>query len=89
MSAAATSLPGKTLGCWLPVTAFVTLGLEHSIANMFFVTLGVAMGAPVTFGDFLIKNLLPVTLGNTLAGVLFMAVAYGFVYGSLGKPKAA
>lgn len=89
MAAAATTLPGKTMGCWLPVTAFVTMGLEHSVANMFFVTMGIALGAKVTFGQFLMTNLLPVTLGNTLAGVLCMATAYALCYGGLGKPAPA
>ncbi len=34
MAAAATSLPGKMLAAYLPVMAFITLGLEHSVANM-------------------------------------------------------
>ncbi len=43
----------------------------------------------MSWGAFFTSNLLPVTLGNTLAGVLCMAGAYGIVYGTAGKPKAA
>lgn len=89
MSTSASSLPGKVMGIWPPIFTFVTIGLEHSVANMFFLTLGIWCGAPVSLGDFLFKNLLPVTIGNTIAGVVFMAVAYGYVFGALGKPKAA
>ena len=57
---------------------------------MFFVSLGIATGAPVTWGAFLLNNLLPVTLGNTLAGALCMGASYALLFGSLGsKPKAA
>ncbi|KAG2489126.1 hypothetical protein HYH03_012352 [Edaphochlamys debaryana] len=88
MAAAATSLPGKMLAAYLPVMAFITLGLEHSVANMFFCSLGIAQGAPVAFTDFLTRNLLPVTLGNTLAGVLCMAAAYCLCYGTAKAQEA-
>ncbi|KAK9840646.1 hypothetical protein WJX81_006750 [Elliptochloris bilobata] len=40
---AASSLPGKFLGAWLPVSAFVALGLEHSIANMWMIPMGMPL----------------------------------------------
>jgi len=89
MASAATTLPGKTIGAWVPVTAFVIAGCEHSVANMCFISMGMALGAKVTVGEFLLNNLLPVTLGNTLAGVLFMATAYSLAYGALGAKQAA
>jgi formate/nitrite transporter len=85
----ATSFPGKFLSCLLPISAFVALGLEHSIANMFIIPLGIMLGAPISFSDFLMNNLIPVTLGNTIAGVLFVGVAFCYAYGKLGKGKAA
>lgn len=39
-SSAAKSLPGKLLGLWPPIAAFVAMGLEHSIANQFFIPMG-------------------------------------------------
>ncbi|KXZ54552.1 hypothetical protein GPECTOR_4g617 [Gonium pectorale] len=80
-----TSLPGRILGLWPPIAAFVAIGLEHSVANMFVIPLGIALGAPVTHTQAWINNILPVTLGNTIAGVVFMAFAYSIAYGSLGK----
>ena len=41
-----------------------SVGLEHSVANMFLIPLGILRGAGVSVSDFLLKNLLPVTLGN-------------------------
>lgn len=89
MAGAASSLPGKAIAAFLPVCAFITMGLEHSVANMFFVALGMAQGAPVSWSSFLANNLLPVTLGNTLAGVAAMATMYSLSFGALGKPKPA
>lgn len=86
-AAAASSLPGKLMGLWPPITTFVTIGLEHSVANMFFIPCGIAMGAKVSISDFIFNNLIPVTLGNTVGAFLFVATAYSWVYGSLGKPK--
>ncbi len=43
-------------------------------------------GVPgVTWSAFLLNNLLPVTLGNIVAGALCMATTYSLAYGSLGK----
>lgn len=81
-----------------PITAFVAAGFEHSIANMYFVPVGLlikdfapqtfwaAIGksaadyASLTWGGFLINNLLPVTLGNIIGGALLVGAVYWFVY---------
>jgi formate/nitrite transporter len=86
---AASSLPGKVLGIWPPISAFVAIGLEHSVANMFLIPLGIALGAELTFGQFITQNLIPVTLGNIVGGLVFMGTASGYFYGSLGKKKEA
>jgi formate/nitrite transporter FocA (FNT family) len=78
----ATTIPGKVLGLWPPIAAFVTIGLEHSVANFFFIPLGMALGANVSWTDFVVKNALPVTLGNFLAATL-MALSYGTVFGRI------
>ena len=46
--------------------------------------MGMVLGAPVTVSDFLLRNLLPVTLGNVVGGALCMATAYSLCYGRLG-----
>lgn len=72
--------PGSRMfGSWLPVFAFVVFGFEHSIANMFFIPLGIFEGAAVTWGDFVVKNLVPVTLGNILGGVIFVGLTYYYI----------
>jgi len=86
---AASSLPGKVLGIWPPISAFVAIGLEHSVANMFLIPLGIALGAELTFGQFLTQNLIPVTLGNIVGGLVFMGTSSSFFFGALGKKKEA
>ena len=62
---------------YLPIFMFVVLGLEHSIANMSYITTGLLLKNSVegsfealTVGNFLLKNLLPVTVGNMIGGCL-------------------
>jgi len=66
------NLVEKALGCFLPVMAFVALGYEHCIANMFFIPLGMMEGADVTVWQFLTGNLVPATLGNIVGGALLV-----------------
>ena len=82
---AANTLGGKFVGVWLPISAFVAMGLEHCVANMFMIPCGMSLGANVTTYEFLVNNLIPVTLGNTVAGATFVGTAYSLAYGSLGK----
>jgi len=89
MASMAKDLPGKIVAIWFPISAFIALGLEHSVANMFIVPLGILSGAAVTWKAFLLKNLLPVTLGNIVGGAALVAGAYSFAYGKLGKPVPA
>lgn len=71
---------GKWIGVWFPIMTFVAIGFEHSVANMFFIPMGMMLGANVTVGEFLWYNLVPVTLGNIITGAIFVAGAYWFVF---------
>lgn len=63
-----------------PITTFVALGYEHSIANMYFLAAGIFQGGSgVTWGNALLQNLLPVTLGNIVGGSVFVGVLYSFL----------
>lgn len=81
-----------------PISAFVAAGFEHSIANTYFIPIGlfIKAGAPepfwssvgkrsadypeLTWEHFLIDNLLSVTLGNIIGGVVLVGIVYWFVY---------
>ena len=70
---------GKILAILWPISAFVLLGLEHSVANMFFLPLGALAGAEVPLGGAL-ANLVWVTLGNIIGGAGGVAMAYRYAY---------
>jgi len=71
---------GMILSIVWPVSAFVAIGLEHSIANLYLIPAGMAAGADVTTGA-LIGNLVPVVLGNVVGGAGGVALAYRMAYG--------
>ncbi|MEN6298936.1 MAG: formate/nitrite transporter family protein, partial [Anaerolineaceae bacterium] len=105
---------GKVFGIFFPIMAFVASGFEHSVANMFFIPMGILCShipgivdfaaqasvvagstpdvaataiaayksslAPLTWSGFLIKNLVPVTLGNIVGGAIFVAGIYWYSY---------
>src|SRR5690554_4364821 len=71
---------GKCIGIWIPVMMFVTMGYEHSIANMFFIPAAIYTGADITWHDFLITNLVPSTLGNIVGGMLLVGCVYYYLF---------
>ncbi|NJN96829.1 MAG: formate transporter FocA [Anaerolineales bacterium] len=94
----ARSTTDKILSIIFPITAFVAAGFEHSVANMYFIPIGllVKAGAPahfwetigktaadypnLTWSNFFIANLLPVTIGNIIGGAVMVGLVYWFVY---------
>lgn len=105
MSFSAMDVISKYICCLIPISGFVTMGFEHSIANMYFIALGMfikggdaatvelAAVAPdklaaLTMGGYW-GNIIPVTIGNMVGGILFVAVLYYMVFsGALDEPKA-
>jgi formate/nitrite transporter len=94
MSFSARSTIDKIAVILFPIAAFVTAGFEHSVANMYFVPVGLLMKSldpafaigtgidltRLTWLDFLVHNLVPVTLGNIIGGSVLVAVVYWFVF---------
>lgn len=88
----------KILAIIFPITAFVAAGFEHSVANMYFIPMGLfikaganaqfwasigktpADYAQLTWGNFFLANLLPVTIGNIIGGALMVGLGYWFIY---------
>lgn len=86
VSHGAQSVSDKLFSALLPVTAFVATGLEHCVANMFFLpyalmlqATGAASGTVDAAG--VLSNLSAATLGNLVGGVVLVGLAYWFVYG--------
>ncbi len=95
LSVASKNITGKILGIYFPIMAFVALGFEHSIANMFFIPMGLVLRnntnlvevagltgelSNFTLQRFFINNLIPVTLGNIVGGSLCVAIVYWLIY---------
>ena len=70
---------GKILAILFPITAFVALGFEHSIANMYLIPIGQVAGGGLDLEAFL-NNLVPVTIGNVIGGGVFVAAVYYLIY---------
>ncbi|MGH3135828.1 MAG: formate/nitrite transporter family protein, partial [Gaiellaceae bacterium] len=85
----------KVLAIIPPIAAFVAAGFEHSVANMYFISIGLLIKtddafvasidpAPdlsgLTWGSFFADNLLPVTIGNIVGGAVMVGAVYWFVY---------
>lgn len=88
----------KILSILFPIAAFVAAGFEHSVANMYFIPIGLlikATAAPefwtaigktaadyanLTWANFFIANLLPVTIGNIIGGAVMVGLVYWFIY---------
>ena len=85
MAGASNDLAGKMVGCWFPISTFVAIGLEHSIANLFIMPCALLAGASLTLGDVIFKNLIPVIIGNGIAGALVVAGSYSYQFGELGS----
>ena len=90
------STTDKILAIVFPITAFVAAGFEHCVANMYLIPVGIfiksdaafwaskgvdlAAYSKLTWSNFLITNLIPVTLGNIIGGGLFVGGIYWMIY---------
>ena len=80
LSYAARSVSGKVLAVVFPVTAFVALGFEHSIANMYLLPAGMLAASGSIDLIAIARNLVPVTAGNIVGGGLLVAAVYWVIY---------
>ena len=96
LSLGAHTTTDKILAILFPISAFVAAGFEHSIANMYFIPIGLLVKmdaaflttigksatdyASLTWTNFLCVNLLPVTIGNIIGGVGLVGLVYWFIY---------
>lgn len=93
MTFSARTTAGKILAIIPPISAFVAAGFEHSVANMYFIPVGLFIKAfnpefaaqagefaNLSWANFFVKNLLPVTIGNIIGGAIFIGAVYWFIY---------
>ena len=80
LTMAARDVTGKVLVILFPITAFVALGFEHSVANMYFLPIGWLLGADGVTPATIAYNLLFVTAGNSIGGGVLVALVYWLIY---------
>jgi formate/nitrite transporter len=92
MALASRQVIGKIFAIFFPIMGFVAIGFEHCVANMYFIPTGIFLNhwagiAPagldmnsLTWTAFVINNLIPVTIGNTIGGVVFVGLGYWGAY---------
>ena len=79
MATSAQDIISKIFACWFPIMLFVLCGFEHSVANMYFIPMGMILGAKVTMAQ-LIKNLVFVSIGNIIGGAIIIPFLYRWAY---------
>ena len=90
LSLAGRSVVDKAVAIVLPISAFVAAGFEHSVANMYFIPLGIFLRETVDAAQIAgiealdwhgyVRNLIPVTLGNIAGGSGLVALVYYVIY---------
>lgn len=85
ISMSSKSAAGKILAVYMPIFAFVVCGFEHSVANMYYFSAALFSASKhgitgYNVGTAIVNNLIPVTLGNVVGGVVFVAIPYWLVY---------
>ena len=80
----AEEVAGKILALWFPVAAFVMMGFEHVVANMFFIPMGMMLGADVSVGR-MFAALFIATMGNAIGGGIFVGAIYWYVFDSMAS----
>ena len=85
MGLCSTSVIGRIAAAWMPILVFFAQGFEHTVVNMFIIPAGMLMGAKVSIADWVVWNLIPVTLGNLVGGFAFVALALFVTF----APKSA
>jgi len=80
MALAADDIAGKVLAIFFPIMAFVAMGFDHVVANMFFLPAAIFANVPeLTWGDAL-HNWVFAFLGNLVGAAIFVALSYWYLY---------
>ena len=88
MALAAEDVAGKVLAIFFPIMAFVAMGFDHVIANMFFLPAAIFAGLDITWWD-AVHNWIFAFLGNLVGAAVFVAGAYWFLYVKDDEPAEA
>jgi formate transporter len=78
---------GYITGIWFPTMAFVAIGFQHVVANMFLIPAAIFAGH-ATWAQYA-ANFVPVFLGNAVGGALFVAGVYHLAYQKAKLPAVS
>ena len=78
-----TSVPGKVIAMWMPITVFFFMTFEHSVVNMFLFPSALIMGGNFSIMDYLIWNEIPTLAGNIVGGIAFTGL---MLYSTHARP---
>jgi formate/nitrite transporter len=81
LSYASKDVAGKILGMWFPIMAFVAIGFQHVVANMFIIPAAIFADA-LSWTQF-VENFVAVFLGNAVGGAIFVGLAYYVSYSNV------
>jgi formate/nitrite transporter len=77
---AAEDIAGKILAIFFPIMAFVALGFDHVVANMFFLPAAIFAGVEDITWWTAIHNWIFAFLGNLIGAIIFVSGAYYYLY---------
>lgn len=80
LAISAEDIGGKILGIFFPITAFVAMGFDHVVANMFFLPAAIFAHVPGLTWAHTLNNIFFALIGNIVGAVLFVALAYWYLY---------
>ncbi|MCJ1378478.1 hypothetical protein MMC17_001577 [Xylographa soralifera] len=81
ISISSREIVSKITAIWWPTATFVALGLDHCIANMYFIPIAIFNGSTtITVGYYIWKSLIPTVIGNMIGGGIFVGAAYWYLY---------
>src|SRR3954452_5756037 len=88
MALGAEDVAGKVLAIFFPIMAFVAMGFDHVVANMFFLPAAIFAGVPdIGWGD-VVGDWVLAGVGNLVGAVIFVATSYWYLF-LRGKPEQA
>jgi len=81
MALGAQDIAGKVLAIFFPIMAFVAMGFDHVVANMFFLPAAIFAHVPGIGWDDALKNWVFAFLGNLVGAAVFVSGFYYYLYG--------
>lgn len=80
MTYAGKDLISKLFAAWFPIMLFALSGYQHSVANMYILSMGKFLDPAAYSIAAMGKNLINVSIGNILSGGIFIPIVYYYLY---------